>query len=262
MTDTIIQTGHELIQAGDRPNGPGIAMGVMFIIFVLFSKVLNENVAEQVQKSMFGKRTPLTKDNLLLAYVYLSIQLIRKDGTERREKFEYIKNYFNRHFPQIADHLPDAIRKSREYPLTARKIAIWLRVRLNYDKRTQVMYFLFGLAVVDGRVDAGELALLQNIADILEITPKDFESIRSSYKQQHQRKSTSTSSTGGYSRRKTAAKILGVSEHASTDEIKKAYRRLAKKYHPDAYYNESEAHIELAEKRFVEIRKAYEILIR
>ncbi len=49
-------------------------------------------------------------------------------------------------------------------------------------------------------------------------------------------------------------KILGVSKDASQDEIKKAYKKLAKKYHPDL--NKSKE----AEERFKEINKAYETL--
>jgi len=50
-------------------------------------------------------------------------------------------------------------------------------------------------------------------------------------------------------------KILGVDKNASQDEIKKAYRKLAKKYHPDANPGDKRA-----EERFKEISEAYEVL--
>jgi molecular chaperone DnaJ len=50
-------------------------------------------------------------------------------------------------------------------------------------------------------------------------------------------------------------RILGVSENASADEIKKAYRRLAKQYHPDANPNNTEA-----AERFKEIGEAYSVI--
>jgi molecular chaperone DnaJ len=49
--------------------------------------------------------------------------------------------------------------------------------------------------------------------------------------------------------------ILGVSENAKGEEIKKAYRRLAKKYHPDANPNNK-----MAEEKFKEISSAYDVL--
>jgi curved DNA-binding protein len=50
-------------------------------------------------------------------------------------------------------------------------------------------------------------------------------------------------------------KILGVPKDASTDDIKKAYRKLARKYHPDLNPNDKEAH-----KRFQQINEANEVL--
>jgi molecular chaperone DnaJ len=50
--------------------------------------------------------------------------------------------------------------------------------------------------------------------------------------------------------------VLGVSKSASGDEIKKAYRRLAMKFHPDRNKDDSEA----AEKKFKEAKEAYEVL--
>lgn len=49
--------------------------------------------------------------------------------------------------------------------------------------------------------------------------------------------------------------VLGVDKKASPDQIKKAYRKLAKKYHPDLHPNDKEA-----EKKFTEINEAYEVL--
>eukprot|EP00906_Rhabdomonas_costata_P014524 RCo020878 len=57
-------------------------------------------------------------------------------------------------------------------------------------------------------------------------------------------------------RRKDYFQILGVSRDASADDIKKAYRRLAIKYHPDKNPDSKEE----AEKMFKEISEAYQVL--
>src|ERR1700691_285480 len=50
-------------------------------------------------------------------------------------------------------------------------------------------------------------------------------------------------------------KVLGVAKNASDDEIKKAYRKLARKYHPDANAGDKRA-----EERFKEISQAHDVL--
>ena len=54
--------------------------------------------------------------------------------------------------------------------------------------------------------------------------------------------------------------VLGVSPNASDDEIKKAYRELSRKYHPDANTNNPLA--DLAEEKFKEIQEAYDMIMK
>jgi len=54
--------------------------------------------------------------------------------------------------------------------------------------------------------------------------------------------------------------VLGVSPNASNDEIKKAYRELSRKYHPDSYADNPLAG--LAEEKFKEIQEAYDQIMK
>ena len=56
-------------------------------------------------------------------------------------------------------------------------------------------------------------------------------------------------------------RVLGVSPTASEDEIKKAYRKLSRMYHPDSNMNKSEAEKKAAEEKFKEVQTAYEDII-
>ena len=54
--------------------------------------------------------------------------------------------------------------------------------------------------------------------------------------------------------------VLGISKGASEDEIKKAYRKAAMKYHPDKFSNASEKEKKEAEEKFKEVNEAYQVL--
>ena len=53
--------------------------------------------------------------------------------------------------------------------------------------------------------------------------------------------------------------VLGVSRSASDDEIKKAYRNLSRKYHPDANINNPNK--DQAEEKFKQVQQAYDQLM-
>ncbi|MFA5449567.1 MAG: molecular chaperone DnaJ [Clostridia bacterium] len=55
-------------------------------------------------------------------------------------------------------------------------------------------------------------------------------------------------------------KTLGVNKNASADELKSAYRNLAKKYHPDLYGTASDKEKADAEQKFKDVQHAYEVL--
>ena len=58
----------------------------------------------------------------------------------------------------------------------------------------------------------------------------------------------------------SAYKILEISSSASDDEVKKAYRTMAKKYHPDKLQSKDPALIKGAQEKFLKVQEAYEAI--
>ena len=57
-----------------------------------------------------------------------------------------------------------------------------------------------------------------------------------------------------------AYKILEISPNATDTEVKKAYRTMAKKYHPDKLQSKDPALVKGAQEKFQEVQKAYETI--
>lgn len=104
------------------------------------------------------------------------------------------------------------------------------------------MHFLFGLAAADAQVHASELKLITQIVGILGVSNSDFESIKAMFVKD---------TTSAY-------RILEITPDASDDELKKAYRRMALKYHPDRVAHLGDDVQKAANSKFQELNAAYE----
>jgi DnaJ like chaperone protein len=105
-----------------------------------------------------------------------------------------------------------------------------------------LLHFLFGIAQSDGSIRPLEIDKIREIARYLRVGRSDFESIMAMFVKSAD----------------TAYKILEIQKTATDDEVKKAYRTMAKKYHPDKVITENEAIKRGAEEKFKQVQKAYE----
>jgi DnaJ like chaperone protein len=97
---------------------------------------------------------------------------------------------------------------------------------------------------------------------LLGLSEKELDAIINMYrKSSEDQQQTSTKSTFSASRKELAFGILELVVGAPENEIKMAFRRLAKLHHPDKFMNESPEQIRLANERFMKIQQAYELLI-
>ena len=209
----------------------------------------------------FNLNNKLSQDKLLTAYICLSARLIKSDTREAGEKVLYMNKYFIQHFPNehdgFADLLTDAYREEIDYM----KLLKWLNVKLPAHKdRIQIVYFLVGLSFIDGEINRSELTVMYNISELLGISPKEYESIIAIYVSYEQESRKVRRTVSNEDKLKISSQVLGVSIHASMDEVKKAYRYLVKLHHPDRFFNESIEQQKIAQERFMHIQKAYEIL--
>jgi DnaJ like chaperone protein len=113
---------------------------------------------------------------------------------------------------------------------------------MDYSSRLQVLHFLFGIANADGEISKSEVEVITRIANYLGISTKEFDSIRSMF----------IDNTEAY------YTILEIDRNATIEEIKKAYRSMALKYHPDKVGHLGEDIRTAAEEKFKKVNEAYE----
>ena len=172
--------------------------------------------------------------------------VIKADGQVSQRELDYVRQYFVSTYGKeksnaIFRTFNDVIKK-RE--ISAQRICAYLNKRTRYEIRLQLIHFLFGIAQADGHVSQPEVNKLRELAGYLGIGLNDFESIMAMFIK---------SADNAY-------KILEIERSASNDDVKKAYRTMAKKYHPDKVITENEAIKKGAEEKFKEVQKAYEII--
>lgn len=202
-------------------------------------------------------------DPLLETYIKLGALMVSKDTAAYGDKVLYLNSYFSKNFPNTHYHFGRSFTDALKDPTSPQAISKWLRRKMpQTERRVQVMYFLAGLSTVDGSMNEREIELLKEMNTLLELSPADFERIIAMYTQKHEQKSTPPNSKPRLSEIQIASTIMGVSEHASKDEIKKAYRHLVKLHHPDCFATESIEQQAIAAEKFKEIQRAYEVLER
>jgi len=237
----------------------GFFLVVAVTLFRIISNLKNDR---EWHKGLFEDESDLhSNDPLLEAYISLGALMIRKDRSSYSEKIMYLNSYFARNFPSTHYNFGKSFTESLKNPVRPKVISRWLKRKLpKKEQRIQILYFLAGLSNVDGTMNQREIDLLKEMNVLLNLSQKDFESIIAMYTQRNERKSSRKESKPTMTNVQLAAKIMGVSVNASMEELKKAYRRLVKLHHPDRFAMDSVEQQEIAEQRFIEVQKAYEVL--
>ena len=193
---------------------------------------------------MFTQEERVTPGDFELHLLSLSAIVIRSDGKVSQQEMDYVRTYFVQSYGKeranaIFRTFNEVVNK-RE--MNAARIAGFLAQRTQYAARLQIVHFLFSIANADGHVSEAEAGKIREIARYLRLGVKDFESIMAMF----------------FKTTDDAYKILEIDKSATDAEVKKAFRTMAKKYHPDKIQNMDEAYIKGAEEKFRKVQEAYE----
>lgn len=193
---------------------------------------------------VFSTEEKVTPKDFELNLLSLSSIVIKSDGKINQTELDYVRRYFVSAYGKERANATfrtfNEIIKNRQ--ISPQRICMYINQHTRYPARLQILHFLFGIANADGSVSTSEAEEIQKIAGFLRINFRDFESIKAMFFK-----------TGDH-----AYKILEIEKTVSDSEVKKAFRTMAKKYHPDKVQHMDDVHKKGAEEKFREVQKAYD----
>ncbi|MDX8341282.1 TerB family tellurite resistance protein [Draconibacterium sp. IB214405] len=191
--------------------------------------------------SGYSSRT--TTGGYVMSLLVLVAAVMKADGKVLKSELDYVKKFMVHNFGE--DSAQEAIKMLRDLlqqTIPVNDVCNQIKANMNYSARLQLVHFLFGIAQADGEVDVSEQKLITHICNQMGISGADFESIQAMFV---------PNTDGDY-------KILEVERSASNEDIKKAYRKMAMKYHPDKVSTLGEDVQNAAKEKFQKVNQAYE----
>lgn len=219
----------------------GALMG--FFVGSLLDRAFGPKI--KFQSSTFGGgNINVSPGDFELNLLSLASLVIKADGKITQNELDFVRQYFVQAYGKERANATfrtfNEVVKKRE--VSAQLICDYIRPRLSYEVRLQILHFLFNIGQADGHVSEAELGVLHQIASNLRINNHDFESIKAMF----------------FKSADNAYKILEIEKSATDEEVKKAYRKMAKKYHPDKLQHMDEAYQKGAQEKFTKVQEAYE----
>lgn len=185
----------------------------------------------------------LSQNDFATALMILSAAVMKADGKVLKSELDFVKQFFKQQFSaSLATRYIIEFKDILQKDFVLDKICVSINSSMPIRQRSLLIQYLFGIAQADGHVSDLEAKIIERIASYFRISTIEFDQIKSLF----------------YKDVSSAYKVLGVDETVSDEEIKKAYRKMAVKHHPDKYNQLGEEQQKAAKEKFQKIQQAYE----
>jgi DnaJ like chaperone protein len=211
--------------------------------FALGSVLDGSGSAESPKTNEKRRITQTEPGDFGVSMVVLAACVMKSDGKVLQSELSYVRSFLLKQFgTDKAKEYLLVLREVLKREVPVRDVCYQIKHYMNLSSRLQLIHFLFGIAAADGAITEKEYGVSFSISSYLGISQQDYLSIKSMFVQ---------SSTSDY-------QILEITKDASDEEVKKAYRRMAMKYHPDKVSHLGDEVQRAAKEKFQNVQKAFE----
>lgn len=186
------------------------------------------------------------RNSFLMSLLVLSAAVIKADGKTTAQELASLRSFFTRNFGVQAGYEAEEIVKeliNKDFNLY--EVCGQISLHMDYSQRLQLFHYLVSLAACDG-MHQREIDVLETIANYISLSKSEVDSIFAQFRPDND----------------SNYKILEIDSTATDEEVKKAYRKMAIKYHPDKVATLGEDVQKAAEEKFKAVSQAYEAICK
>jgi len=177
-----------------------------------------------------------------MSLLVLVAAMMKADNKVVKSELDYVKQFFVRQFGQSsASEAIVMLKDILQQDIPVKDVCLQISRNMDYSSRLQLLHLLFNISVADGSVNSMETEAIERMAGYLGIASSDFISIRNMFVPETD----------------SSYKILEIEPSATEEEVKKAYRRMAMKYHPDKVSHLGDEFRKTADEKFKKVNEAY-----
>ncbi|MDA8876971.1 TerB family tellurite resistance protein, partial [bacterium] len=213
-----------------------------------------------------GRKRQTQRGDFSAALIVVSAAVMTADGKILKSELDYVKRYFLQNFGEaIAIEKIKVLGEVLKQEIPIDDVANQIKLNMRIAEKRLLVQYMFGIALSDGEIHSTEIDMIQRISNGIGINHYEFLSMKAMYTQQHSQGGQRSYQSGRQQARKqqgpslnTCYQILGIASSSTEVELKKAYRKLAVKYHPDKVAHLGQDHVQTAEEKFQKVQEAYE----
>lgn len=214
----------------------------------------------QRQVSTYESSQTESHNRFVWLLVHILVKISQLDGHVSRDEVQTIQQFFQqnlRYNQTQMSWVKNLIKDATSSTETLESLLQEFRSTFAYEPRLILLELIYQIVYTKDPVPENELASARKIATFLEISEYDHRTIEAKYRYQRQRSANdSLESAARY------YATLGLENGADMNTIKKAYRQLSMKYHPDKVSHLGDEFKAVAEEKMKELNEAYEFFKR